>query len=73
MSDYKTMLEVNGNVNTARQINRLPAPWFKAVIESPIAPDEAKNDCCKSYCCRMEVQGPSEEKGNPSDAFLSDE
>jgi len=42
MSDFKTMLQVNGNVNVARQINRLPVPWLTAVIESPIAPDETK-------------------------------
>jgi hypothetical protein len=42
MSDYKTMLDVNGRVNAARRVNRLATGWLQAVADSPVANDDDK-------------------------------
>ena len=42
MSNYRYMEENNSKVNATRQTNRLAAPYFEAVIASPLASDENK-------------------------------
>lgn len=42
MSSYAVMSEVNGRVNRSRQVNRIPKPYFEAVLRSETATDEDK-------------------------------